>query len=64
MRSRGLLGPYVFLAPALIVSCLVLGRNTISIHQTDWIALFGIVYFLTQAGFEEFMLRRSRRMTT
>ncbi len=56
--ARGLFGPFVFLAPALIVSCLVLGRNTISISQTDWVSLFGIVYFLAQAAFEEFMLRQ------
>lgn len=56
--ARGLFGPFIFLAPALIVSCLALGRDTISIRETDWVALFGIVYFLAQAGFEEFMLRR------
>lgn len=58
MFARGLLGPFIFFAPALVVSCLVLGRNTISIDQTDWIAIFGVIYFAAQSVFEEFMLRR------
>jgi hypothetical protein len=61
MFARGLIGPFVFLAPALVVSCLILGRNTISITETDWVSIFGIVYFLTQMIFEEFMLRRAGR---
>ena len=62
--ARGLFGPFIFFAPALIVSCLVLRRNTISITETDWVPLFGIVYFLTQAGFEEFMLRKGANKKT
>lgn len=62
MFARGLLGPFVFFAPALIISCLWVGRDTISINQTDWVPQFGVVYFSIQAWFEEFMLRRAGRL--
>jgi hypothetical protein len=61
MFARGLAAPFVFFAPALIVSCLWVGRSTISIGETDWVPQFGVVYFGIQAWFEEFMLRRAER---
>jgi hypothetical protein len=60
--ARGLWGPFAFFAPALAITCLVLQRNTVSVHQTDWVPLFGVIYFCAQAGFEELMLRRAARM--
>jgi hypothetical protein len=62
MFARGLAAPFVFFAPALIVSCLWVGRSTISIGETDWVPQFGVVYFGIQAWFEEFMLRRAEKM--
>jgi len=58
IAARGMLGPFLFFAPALIITCLVTGRQRLSLHNTDWVALFGIIYFISQAVFEEFMLRR------
>ena len=58
---RGLVGPFAFFAPALVISCLYVGRNTLGLENSDWVPLFGTIYFGIQAGFEEFMLRRSAR---
>jgi hypothetical protein len=58
---RGLVGPFAFFAPALVISCLYVGRNTLGLENRDWVPLFGVIYFGIQAGFEEFMLRRSAR---
>ena len=55
---RGLVGPFAFFAPALVLSCLYVGRNTLGLENSDWVPLFGTIYFGLQAGFEEFMLRR------
>lgn len=56
---RGIAGPFLFFTPALVVSTLLVGRSTLTMDETDWVAVFGIVYFLIQAVFEEFMLRKS-----
>ena len=56
--GRGLAVPWFCLAPALVISALVVGRQTLGLHNLDWVPLFGIIYFGTQAGFEELMLRR------
>jgi hypothetical protein len=58
---RGLVGPFVFFAPALVISCFYVGRNTLGLGNTDWVPLFGTIYFGLQAGFEEFMLRRAEK---
>lgn len=59
LYTRGILGPILFLTPALITTCLVMGRRSLSMHATDWVPLFGVIYFTLQAAFEEFMLRRA-----
>ena len=59
--ARGLLGPFVFFAPALVITCLLLGRRTLSYRDTDWVPMFGVIYFAIQAWFEEFMLRRAEK---
>ncbi|MDI6738876.1 MAG: hypothetical protein QME74_00750 [Candidatus Edwardsbacteria bacterium] len=56
---RGLFGPWLFMVPALLLSCLYVGRNDLGFDNTDWVPLFGMIYFGIQAGFEEFMLRNS-----
>lgn len=56
---RGVAGPFLFFVPALVVSTLLVGRSTLSIDETDWVAVFGVVYFLIQAVFEELMLRKT-----
>ncbi|MCU0607511.1 MAG: hypothetical protein MUF78_08880 [Candidatus Edwardsbacteria bacterium] len=56
--ARGIFGMFAFFAPALVITCLVLGRNTLGLHNTDWVPLFGVIYFVAQAAFEELMLRR------
>jgi hypothetical protein len=61
LMIRGLVGPFAFFAPALVISCLYVGRNTLGMENTDWVPLFGTIYFGIQAGFEEIMLRRSER---
>jgi len=58
LMIRGMVGPFAFLAPALVISCLTVGRNTLGFENTDWVPLFGTIYFGLQAGFEELMLRR------
>jgi len=57
--TRGMLGPFLFFAPALIITCLITGRQRLSLYNTDWVPLFGVIYFTAQAAFEEFMLRRA-----
>jgi hypothetical protein len=54
---RGFAGPFFFFLPALLVATTVVGRSTLGINETDWVAVFGTVYFLIQAAFEEFLLR-------
>ncbi len=56
--ARGLFGPWLFMAPALVISAVVVGRQTLGFSNLDWVPLFGLIYFGMQAGFEEFMLRR------
>ena len=56
--ARGIGGPFLFFAPALLVSTILVGRSTLAFNETDWVAVFGVIYFLTQAVFEEFLLRR------
>lgn len=56
---RGLVGPFLFFAPSLVVATLAVGRSTLQLDETDWVAVFGIVYFLIQAVFEEFLLRKA-----
>jgi len=63
LAVRGIAGPFFFFAPALIIACLYVGRNTLGMENTDWVPIFGTVYFAIQAGFEEFMLRRAGRQT-
>lgn len=60
---RGLAGPFVFFVPALLISTIAVGRSTLETTETDWVALFGVIYFLLQAAFEEFMLRRSEKVS-
>lgn len=48
-------------APALVLSCFYVGRNTLGLGNTDWVPFFGTVYFGLQAGFEEFMWRRAEK---
>jgi|GEM_PF-2078667 hypothetical protein len=55
--ARGLLGPWLFMVPALVVSALVVKRQTLGFENTDWVPLFGIIYFGIQTAFEEFLLR-------
>lgn len=64
LYARGILGPFLFMAPALITTCLAMGRRSLSLHHTDWVPLFGVIYFTLQAAFEEFMLRRAMEKTT
>lgn len=56
--ARGVFGMFAFFAPALVITCLVMGRNTLGLRHTDWVPLFGVIYFCAQAAFEELMLRR------
>ena len=56
---RGLVGPFLFFAPSLVVATIVVGRSTLTLDETDWVAVFGIVYFMIQAVFEEFLLREA-----
>ena len=58
---RGLVGPFAFFAPALVLSCFYVGRNTLGLENTDWVPFFGTVYFGLQAGFEEFMWRQAEK---
>lgn len=62
LLARGLLGPWVFGLPALVASCLWVGRDTLALDQADWVPLFGTVHFGLQAGFEELAVRRSRAL--
>jgi len=59
--ARGLAGPWLFMAPALLISAWVVGRNELGFQNLDWVPLFGLIYFGIQAAFEEFMLRLSRK---
>ena len=58
---RGLVGPWLFMAPALVISGIAVGRQTLGFENLDWVPLFGLIYFGLQAGFEELVLRRSRK---
>jgi hypothetical protein len=55
---RGLFGPWLFMVPALMISGMVVKRQTLGFENTDWVLLFGIIYFGIQTAFEEFMLRK------
>jgi len=55
--ARGLFGPWLFMVPAVLVSALVYSRSFFSLEYPDWVPLFGVIYFVLQAGFEEYMLR-------
>lgn len=59
LLARGLLGPWLFMLPALGLSCLYMGSVQLGFANTDWMPLFGFVYFALEAVFEELMLRRS-----
>jgi hypothetical protein len=61
LMIRGVVGPLAFFAPALVLSCLYVGRNTLGLENTDWVPFFGTVYFGLQAGFEEFMWRQAEK---
>ena len=54
---RGLAGPWLFMLPALLIAGFSVGRRNLGFENLDWVPLFGTVYFGTQAGFEEFLLR-------
>jgi len=56
---RGFAGPFLFFVPSLLISTVVVGRSTLGLNETDWVALFGVIYFLIQAIFEEFLLRKT-----
>jgi hypothetical protein len=58
LLGRGLVAPWLFMLPALGLSCLVVGRNDLTFADPDWVPCFGFVYFALQAVFEEAMLRR------
>jgi hypothetical protein len=58
---RGIAGPFVFFAPALLISTLAVGRSTLTTDESDWVALFGVIYFLLQAVFEELLLRKAEK---
>jgi hypothetical protein len=43
--------------PAMVLSSWSVGRHSLTLARTDWVPLFGIVYFSLQAVFEEILLR-------
>lgn len=55
--ARGLVGPFLFFAPALLIVSLVFGRENFGYENLDFVPLFGTIYFFLQAIFEELMLR-------
>ncbi len=59
--ARGLFGPWLFMVPALVISGVVVRRQTLGFENTDWVPLFGVIYFGIQAAFEEFMLRQAAK---
>jgi hypothetical protein len=60
--ARGLAGPFLFFAPALLVTSWVFRRETLGPENLDFVPFFGVLYFLMQAAFEEFILRIKRKV--
>jgi len=61
LMKRSMLVPFACFAPALIASCLVLGRRTLDNSTGDWVGLFGVLYFVAQAALDWALLRGTAR---
>lgn len=61
LLGRGMFLPFACFAPALVISCLAVGRNTLGEHSADWLGLFGVIYFSLQAVLDYFLIRRVKK---
>jgi hypothetical protein len=57
LMARSMLAPFACFAPATVICCLVLRRNTLGEGNDDWVGLFGMIYFSLQAGLDYLLVK-------